>query len=349
MQSLRKSKRAKAPIGPVLVTGANGRLGLMVVKELARKKVPVRAVILPGSDACAIEGLCKEFYEIDLSDASNFQKIRAACRGTTAIAHLAGLVDYSASPSRLMENNFFSTSQLASAAQCEGVKRFVFVSSTSIYRGVKLLPGEKISEKTPPRPQNAYGESKLAAENALRASFLEYVILRPPIVYGPGFQDGFRQVVGGIRAGKLPFIGSGSNCVAFIHANDLSSAVVAAISCRAVREEFIVTSGESFTQAQLFEAVAAQVGTRAPSRRIPRRIAYLAAALNSAKSRLLRQKNKFPAEYVHTLSEHREYDISKARALLKFVPKVKFASGLAAFIASLGKTGGNAPSGADRK
>ncbi|MFH1106927.1 MAG: NAD-dependent epimerase/dehydratase family protein [Candidatus Micrarchaeota archaeon] len=326
--------------GEVLVTGADGRLGTAVVQALVRGKVRVRALCLPGQGVSRLKAMGVRAEGVDISDFSNFQRLRAACRGASAVLHLAGQVDYSAPDDELVRNNYLATSQLANAAVAEGVRRFVFVSSTSIYRGVSLGPGEHISESTLPLPANAYGRSKLAAENALRASPLEYVILRPPIVYGKGFREGFRQVVGRIRAGRMRLVGDGANSVSFIHVDDLARAVLLAMRTRAVREDFIVTSGESFTQRELFEAVANELAVEPPKKHVSKRMALLAARLDAWRSRLLGRKTRFPEEYLHTLSEHRQYDIGKARRLLRFSPRVKFASGLKRFIREISAAGG---------
>ncbi len=320
----------------VLVTGAAGRLGSKVVAALLKKKkYAVRVLDIPGAFSSKRFSSSVEVFEADLGDFSSFQKLRRACRGVRAVLHIAGKIEYGADEHDMIRNNFFATSQLANAAQREGVKRLVFISSTSVYRGVKLAAGEVITEKTQPQPVNAYGRSKLAAENAVKASGLQYVILRPPIIYGPRFTEGFRQVVNAIRIGKMKIVGDGANCIAFIHVDDLVQAVLLALEAKAVGEDFIVTSGESFTQKQLFDAVAAELKVSPPSKRVSKTMAHLLARLNSWKHGLLGGKNRFPVEYLHTISEHRQYDVSKAKKILGYSPKVKFSEGLKEFVARL--------------
>jgi len=244
-------------------------------------------------------------------------------------------VDYGASDARLRQVNALATAQLVKACELKGVQRFVFVSSTSVYRGLRLASGSVVSERTPAVPGNAYGKSKLAAEHALQRSRLDYVVLRPPIVYGPGFEDGFSLVAKLLRKRRMPFIGRADNAISFIHVDDLVQAIGLALSGKARRQTFLVTSGETLSQEQLLTEFAHALRVPAPRRHVSLRVLSALFSALALKDRILGRKPRFFKEYLYTLAVDRRYDISKARRLLGFSPRVSFRKALPAFARSL--------------
>ena len=246
--------------------------------------------------------------------------------GVEQIIHLAALIDYSASEKEVFDANFESTRQLILAAKLQKIPpKIIFLSSTSIYRGVR---GNIIDENTHPNPTNAYGKSKLASEKAIISSGLPYIILRPPIVYGKGFETGFGQIIRMIQKKRMPIIGNGTNFIPFIHISDLVDAITIAIGSNLENESFIVSSGEKFSQKQLYSIIAKNLGVAPPSIHIPKSIAYHGVGFAHMLYLLIGKKPRIFKEYVHTLAESKNYDISKARRLLGYAPKVKFQNGL---------------------
>src|SRR5205085_7990734 len=89
--------------------------------------------------------------------------------------------------------NHLETAELARAAAAAGIKRFVFVSSIRAQSGPHA--DHPLSETDPARPTDAYGRSKLAAENAVRAAGVPFTILRPVLVYGPAVKGNFDRLI----------------------------------------------------------------------------------------------------------------------------------------------------------
>ncbi len=328
--------KTKSRASLVLVTGATGRLGRLLVGRLLERKRyqnKLRLLVFPGENekARSLFGSRVQVVEHDLL-ADDFIGLAEACNGISSVVHLAGLVDYGASEQVLMKANYEATLRLVMAAELKHVQRFVFVSSTSIYRGVKLAEGDWINEHTLPAPTNAYGRSKLLAEKALEHSRLDYIIIRPPIVYGPGFTPGFSLVAHLLKKARLPFIGNAENHVAFIHVNDLVQALVLALECKNGRQSFIVTSGEQLTQKELLTGFANALGVPPPRRHVSFSVASHAFSLLAWKDRLLGKRQRFYKEYLHTLCEERRYDISKAKKGLGFHPAVSFKEGVRRFV-----------------
>jgi UDP-glucose 4-epimerase len=166
----------------VLITGAAGFLGTGLVPALAGDGYIVRAVtrtpqVVPDAAEGVIVG--------DLRVSTN---LSAALADVYAVVHLAGMPPGPGPSGRgvYRDNNLVSTQRLAESAARAGVKRFVFLSSVRAQTGPT---SERIvTEDLPAEPTDAYGRSKLEAEQAAACSGVPAVILRPALVHGPGMR-----------------------------------------------------------------------------------------------------------------------------------------------------------------
>ena len=193
-----------------VVTGASGFVGKEVCRRLVAQGYGVRAIVRrPGSAALA--GLPIE--ECVVEDLHDCVRSHALLAGADAVVHLAARVhrgnqEEAGADAAYHRENAEVTKMLAETAQLAGVRRFVFMSS------VKAL-GERSGSaplrcEDTPRPEDAYGRSKLAAEQMLAqvsaVSGLEVAIIRSPMVHGPEARANFRTLVRAIESGvPLPF------------------------------------------------------------------------------------------------------------------------------------------------
>ncbi|MBU1197544.1 NAD-dependent epimerase/dehydratase family protein [Candidatus Micrarchaeota archaeon] len=320
--------------GWILVTGATGRLGTAIVNDLLAQKnfrKRIRVLVRDPIKAKRLFGNRVQVVSHDLSS-SDFIGLTEACQHVDRLIHLAALIDYGAPETRHWTVNYKGTLQLIRAAELKGVRRFVFLSSTSVYRGIKSPRGKRIDERTPFQPVSPYGRSKRASETALKESHLDYVILRPPIIYGEGFTSGFEFMVRMLRKGQLRTIGSGENAIPLIFVDDVVQAIRRALMLKKGREDFIITSGETHTQKQLFSELATAFGASPPTKHISRSAAFILFAGFRFRDRLLGRKQRFYNAYLHTLTEDRRYDISKAKRVLGFRPRILLHEGMARFV-----------------
>ncbi|MFH1750808.1 MAG: NAD-dependent epimerase/dehydratase family protein [Candidatus Micrarchaeota archaeon] len=319
----------------ILITGATGKVGRALVEKLLKSKKyqgKIRILTRDPLKARAIFGKKAQIAQGELGEQHDFIAIAHACKGIDTIVHCAALLDYSAPEREMMQTNYGGTAQLLRAARLHGARpRFIYISSSSLYRG----SGTDINENTAPNPLNAYGKSKLMAEKAVKSGGLPYVILRPPIVYGKGNKTGFALVVQMIKKGRMFVIGDGNNHIPHIHISDLVRAIELAIGIRKINEEFLLSSGELVTQMGAYKEIASILKVRPPSIHVPKSVAYMAAGLARPLYSLFGKKPKIYKEYVHTLAENRIFNIQKARRVLRFSPRVKFREGIRDLIAGL--------------
>ncbi len=182
----------------VLVTGASGFIGSAVVAALARDGHTVRAAVrrphLSFPDGVEV------VQHPDLAEAFDWQPL---LQNVDQVVHLAGIAHTGRGVDRAAYDrvNWQATAQLATAAAQAGVKHFVFVSSIRAQCGPAA--DHALTESDDPAPTDAYGASKLAAEEAVRGSGVPFTILRPVLLYGPGVK-GNLALLARAAATRLP-------------------------------------------------------------------------------------------------------------------------------------------------
>lgn len=160
-----------------LVTGAAGFVGRHLVGRLARAGVRVRAVVLPGEDASALASLGAEVVRADVARPETLPPLFGGA--VDRVFHLAAICNLTTRYRALRPVNVEGVSNVARLARDAGVRRFVHVSSTSVYGRYR---GEPFVEDSPRNPRDDYGRSKRDGEDALFdfvAKGLSAVVLRP--------------------------------------------------------------------------------------------------------------------------------------------------------------------------
>ncbi|GJE15911.1 NAD-dependent epimerase/dehydratase family protein [Methylobacterium marchantiae] len=204
----------------IALTGATGFIGRHLLRSLSAEGYRVRVLLrrpveVPAGASGAVVG--------DLSRPMNMS---AALAGVDAIVHSAGLAHaMSGTPEDdYRSSNIEATRRLAEAAARARVGRFVFLSSIRAQTGISA-PGI-VTETDPPRPTDAYGRSKLAAEQALADIGIDWVALRPVLVYGGGVKGNMAAL---LRLARTPYplpLASLTGRRSLISMENLSAAIV---------------------------------------------------------------------------------------------------------------------------
>jgi nucleoside-diphosphate-sugar epimerase len=239
-----------------LVTGATGFVGSHLAEALCRRGDEVTALVRSPRKAAALAPLGVRIVAGDLDDAGS---LASAVEGQEVVFHVAGLVA-ARTEDEFMHCNRDGSASLVAAAAGAGESRFVLVSSMAA--GGPAEPGRPLLGTEPPRPVTAYGRSKLAAEAAVTAGTLPWVIVRPPTVYGPRDRE-VLKVFRMARLGLAPVFGDGSQQLSAVHAADLASALIAVGTASAtVGKIYYACHPEVVTSAEFVRAVGSAMGRR---------------------------------------------------------------------------------------
>ncbi|HEU4827597.1 MAG TPA: NAD-dependent epimerase/dehydratase family protein [Gemmatimonadales bacterium] len=265
-----------------LVTGGTGFVGRHLVEHLRAQGDDVTALVRSPARAEPLAALGARLEQGDLHDHAALAR---AVTGQDVIYHVAGAV---AAPNEAayLAGNRDGTANLVAAASAAETRRFVCVSSLAA--AGPSQPGRPHSGDVEPRPVTAYGRSKLAGEQAVRASPLAWTILRPPAVYGPRDRENFLTVFKALRLGVAPVFGDGSTELSAVYAPDLAEALRAAGTTDAtVGGTYYPNHPEIVTSAELVRTIARAAGRSVRIIGLPEPIARGILTLTGSAARML--------------------------------------------------------------
>ncbi len=308
----------------ILLTGANGKLGKLVLKKLIESGFTVSVILRPeqklGSNFNIFKRQIKVLY-CQLSQINSILSISDEFKDITHIVHLAGLVDYQSNYSALYDANVLPTVNLIQAVKLSknNKVKFIYCSSTSVYRKVKKIP---ITNSDLPHPISNYGKSKLEAEKKIIESGLDYLILRPPMIYGPDFIEQFSGMFKMIKKGKMFVIGNGENQISLIHQDDASDAFVSAVKCQ-TKNECLNIAVNHISQIQALKSASEGLQVNIPSRNVFKKLAKLFARLLELKAILTGKKPAIAYDSIDLISTDRWFDCTDSMKVLNWKPKIK--------------------------
>jgi nucleoside-diphosphate-sugar epimerase len=266
-----------------LVTGATGFVGSHLVEALQNSGAEVTVLARSSVKASGLAGQGIRVVSGDLHDMGALQR---ASQEQDVIYHVAGVVA-ARNEAEFLRANQDGTRNLTAAAERSGRPRLVLVSSLAA--GGPAPRGAPLDGREPPRPVTAYGRSKLAAEQIVRASSLPWSIVRPPIVYGPRDRE-VLKIFRIARLGIAPVFGDGTQELSAVHAADLARALMAAGNTEStVGQTYNACHPEIFTSRELGRIVGETMGHSVGTLRIPAFLGRALLSVTEASARLTRK------------------------------------------------------------
>ncbi|MBK5528316.1 SDR family oxidoreductase [Pseudomonas sp. TH08] len=302
----------------VLVTGATGFVGEALVFRLllGKRFVPVAAT----RSVTRCQGLCS-VTNFNLSGPLLLPELH----GASVVVHTAARVHVmkeSASDAlaEYRKANVAGTLELARHAAKSGVKRFIFLSTIKV-NGEATVKGRPFKADDVPSPIDPYAISKFEAEEGLKKlaaeTDMEVVIIRPPLIYGPGVKANFLSMLQWLARGvPLPF-GSIYNQRSLVSIENLLDLIITCIDHpAAANQTFLVSDGADLSTTQLLKCLAGALGVKARLVAIPEWLILLAGTM-------LRKQS-----VASRICSSLQVDIAKNREILNWTPVMNVGTSL---------------------
>jgi nucleoside-diphosphate-sugar epimerase len=297
----------------ILVTGASGFIGKALCRELLARGHAVRAAVR-RLDATA----STDMQQVAVPDLAGVSDWNALVAGIDAVVHLAAIVHRATNDEELRRFNVDASVALAQAA-VGTVRRFVFMSSIKVH-GEDSGDGA-FRESEPLRPADAYGRSKREAEIALAKAAdrggMEFVAVRPPLVYGPGVGANFLRLLRWVDSGMpLPFAGI-SNRRSLIGLGNLVDAVARCVVHPDARGPILFCDNESPSTPEIVGRIARALDRPARLVSVPPALLRIAGTLSGHRDEIQRLTGNLAIDSAH------------ARRVLDWTPRQTLDQGLA--------------------
>ena len=306
----------------ILVTGSTGFIGAALIQRLIKDQFSVSAVVRTLSANKFNADICL----IDIGQLTPSLDWSHALQGVTTVVHLAARTHIISEKSKdpLAEYRYINvdcTLNLAHQAARAGVKRFIYMSSIKV-NGEFTISGKSFAAQDQPMPHDVYGISKYEAELGLRVIAnkfgMELVVIRPPLVYGPGVKANFLSMMNWLQHGiPLPLGGVKKNRRSFVFIDNLVDIIVTCINHPvAANQTFLVSDDEDLSAADLLDRIAWALGRPSNLISVPAPLIIIVAKLFGR------------SDIAQRLCGSLQVDIKKTKDLLNWSPPMTINEGL---------------------
>ena len=314
----------------VLVTGGTGFLGSHLVDRLVSDGKKVRVLARPTSSIANIrEHIENGNVEILRGDLRDVESIKQACRGVKEIYNTAGAVDFSLPEEIFYSVNVHALRAFVNTAVEARVERFIHVSSIGFY-GWNQGP---INEESKHQPLNVYETTKLLGEQVVFEAYekkgLPVTVIEPSAIYGPRARVGIPQMIKWVKKGWMPLIDGGNHRLNMVYVSDVVDALILASGKReAIGESFVIGNEDSPSYREIIEILSDCLEVDSPKWSIPSGLAKFFSAIIQKGAELL-GLDFFPLyDYLSYMTLDGVVDISKAKRILGYSPKVGLQEGM---------------------
>jgi dihydroflavonol-4-reductase len=304
----------------VVVTGATGHIGNVLVRELVARSNTVRVLIMPNDDLHPLEGVNTQIVYGDVTDLQSLEK---AFAGADTVFHLAGIVTIMPRMRKVLEQvNVNGMRNVISACRTTGVRRLVYTSS--IHAIAEPPHGTVIDESCKFDPDHVLGDyawSKALATlillDEVKKGGLDAVVCCPTGIIGPWdfAMSNIGQLIMDFASGQLKSYVKGA--YDFVDVRDVANGLILAAEKGQSGRHYIF-SGAQVQVPELMQELATDTGYPAPTYEIPHGIARAAGVLASVYYRLLRRKAVFTAYSIDVLRSNSQVSSARSRKELGF-------------------------------
>lgn len=308
----------------VLLTGATGFLGFRTLERLSINPA-IEKIIATGRTIKHTHFVAHEKVNYQLGNLTDLDFVRHLVGQADCIIHTAALSSPWGKYEDFESANVQTQKNLITAADELGISRFIYISSPSIYFDAKDRINIREADPLPEKFFNSYAATKWMAERELMQSGLAYIILRPRALIGRGDTIIMPRLIHAFQVGKLKIIGEGRNLVDLTSVANMAHAIEQSmiVDEAGLNQSYNITNGEPVYLWDAIEQVLSLLGHRFTKKKVPFAVVNLLALWLEWKSKITNFKEPVLTRYgVGTLARSFTMDITKARNLLKYAPKV---------------------------
>jgi len=306
----------------ILVTGANGFVGYPLIKKLVNNGYCVRASFCNNKpEFLGKNAAIADWWKFDLNtDDNDYQNL---LDDIDVVIHLAAKVHDMKKNQQELEIyrkiNVLGTKRLADESVASGVKRFIYISTVKVH-GEKTSDSSYFGETDPLHPSGPYAISKLEAEQAIatisKTSSMDFVIFRPPLIYGPCVKGNFLRLVNAVANGIPLPLASIRNSRSILCVENLTDVITKCIKQPNVTNKIYLIKDIDISLPDLIKNIAQQLDKRALLFPFPRTILQLAGQLTGKRN------------LIDRLNESLLIDNSKLLQEFNWSPRIGFQEGL---------------------
>lgn len=318
----------------ILLTGATGGLGYRTLEQLITN-VQIKRIIATGRIIRPTHFVEHSKVSYELGDLEDNNFVSKLVEQVDCIVHAAALSSPWGKYSEFEKANLFTMKNLINAAKKQNIKRFVYVSTPSLYFNGNDRFDVKESDELPQKFVNAYSKTKYEAEIELEKSGIPYIILRPRALIGRGDTIIMPRIIRAFQEGKLKIIGDGNNVVDLTSLANVADSIELSlfVGAEGINQTYNISNGKPVKLWATINKVLSLLGYEMNKQKIAYPIVKMVSQIMELKAKLTNNKEPALTTYgVGILAKSMTMDISKAKKLLGYTPKVSTDEAIMEFI-----------------
>ncbi|GGD62901.1 3-beta hydroxysteroid dehydrogenase [Emticicia aquatilis] len=308
----------------ILLTGATGGLGFRTLERLIENP-KVEKIIATGRVIRPTHFVENSKVNYQLGNLEDADFVSQLVEQADYIVHAAALSSPWGKYAEFEKANVFTMKNLINAAKKHHIKRFVYVSTPSLYFNGQDRFDVKESDPLPTAFVNAYSKTKYEAEVALEKSGIPYVTLRPRALIGRGDTIIMPRLIRAFEEGKLKIIGDGKNIVDLTSLANVADSIELSlfVGDTGLYQIYNITNGEPVKLWETIEKVLSMLGHEMNKKKVPYSVVKFISQIMELKAKLTNYKEPALTTYgAGILAKSFTMDISKAKTFLGYSPKV---------------------------
>ena len=318
----------------IVLTGATGFLGFRTLEQLVLQDEIV-SIVATGKTIKSTHHLKHPKVTYVLGDLNDQKFVDNLLKGASHLIHAAALSSPWGKYEEFEKANLHTQQNLIASAKKNWLNKFVFISTPSMYFEMKDKFTVRESDPLPSKFINAYAETKRLAEIELEKSDIPYVILRPRALTGRGDTVIMPRLIRAFDEGRLKIIGNGENTADLTSVANVADAIILSLNVegKGINNTYNITNGLPVKLWDSIAGVLRKLGKEPPIKKVPFGIVKLVAQGMELKSKLTNMKEPALTKYgVGILAKSLTMDISKAKELLGYNPKVSTEEAIEEFV-----------------